>query len=181
LPTDAEWEIVARRGARTSYGFGSEVGLLDQFGWFEENSDKAVHPPKGLLPNGSGLFDLHGNLFEWTHDWDEGFDAALETDPLGPPRGSSRVNRGGSWNNTAANCRTANRNRNAPTNRNTNNGLRLAFNSADQRAIAKSSWTEQANFQPKRFHWNGWQNLNPRPRGAGSRLDDLSNAPRGLF
>ena len=74
-----------------------------------------------------GLFDLHGNLFEWSHDWfgDYGVDAI--TDPLGAKEGSYRVFRGGSWNNDAANCRSAYRDTNDPTNRASNYGFRLAL------------------------------------------------------
>ena len=69
LPTESEWEVASRAGARTAYGYGGEVSLLGQFGWFTENSGKHVHPPRGLRPSIRGLFDLHGNLFEWSHDW----------------------------------------------------------------------------------------------------------------
>ena len=72
LPTESEWEVASRAGARTTYGFGSEVSLLGRFGWFAENSGKHVHPPRELRPSIRGLFDLHGNLFEWTHDWYRG-------------------------------------------------------------------------------------------------------------
>lgn len=69
LPTEAEWEVASRAGARTTYGYGSDVGLLRHFGWFTENSGHHVHPLRELRPSVRGLFDLHGNLFEWTHDW----------------------------------------------------------------------------------------------------------------
>ena len=58
--------MASRAGARTPYGFGSEVSLLGRFGWFTENSGKHVHPPRELRPSVRGLFDLHGNLFEWS-------------------------------------------------------------------------------------------------------------------
>jgi hypothetical protein len=66
------------------------------------------------------------------------------------PRGSNRVNRGGSWDNDAANCRTANRNTNDPTNRTNNNGFRLALNSAGKAALAQRLQTEQIVFQSDR-------------------------------
>ena len=77
--------------ARTAFGFGSDVGLLGRFGWFAENSGKHVHPPRELRPGRRGLFDLHGNLYEWTHDWYEGYDTKPASDPLGPATGSIRV------------------------------------------------------------------------------------------
>ena len=111
LPTEAEWEVASRAGARTAYGFGGDMSLLGRFGWFMENSGKHVHPPRELRPSIRGLFDLHGNLFEWTHDWYRGFDSERVTDPLGAERGSSRVLRGGSWATTRriAGRRTATR------------------------------------------------------------------------
>jgi serine/threonine protein kinase/formylglycine-generating enzyme required for sulfatase activity len=127
LPTESEWELAARAGARTAYGFGSEVRLLGRFGWFAENSGKHVHPPRGLRPSIRGLFDLHGNLFEWTHDW-YGENAALaNTDPLGSKRGSGRVNRGGGWSHDARLSRSALRYAIAPSNRTDSLGFRLAL------------------------------------------------------
>ncbi len=127
LPTESEWEVASRAGARTPYGFGSDVSLLGRFGWFAENSGKHGHPPRELRPSVRGLFDLHGNLFEWSHDWfgDYGVDAI--TDPLGANGGSGRVIRGGSWNVDAAGCRTAIRYTNGPTYRTYLYGFRVAL------------------------------------------------------
>jgi len=127
LPTESEWEAASRAGARTAYGFGSEEGLLVRFGWFTENSGKHVHPPRELRPSVRGLFDLHGNLWEWTHDLYGEYGVEAVTDPLGFKEGSLRVFRGGSWNYDAANCRTALRFTNVPSNRSFNLGLRLAL------------------------------------------------------
>ena len=127
LPTESEWEVASRAGARTAYGFGSDVSLLGRFGWFAENSGKHGHPPRELRPSIRGLFDLHGNRFEWTHDWfgDYGVDAI--SDPLGAKEGSYRVIRGGSWSNDAANCRSAFRTPSDPTYRSIYLGFRLAL------------------------------------------------------
>jgi serine/threonine protein kinase/formylglycine-generating enzyme required for sulfatase activity len=128
LPTESEWEVMARSGSRTSYGFGSEVALLDRFGWFSENSGKKVHPGREKRPSVRGLFDLHGNLFEWTHDWDGDFDSSsAQTDPLGRKTGTFRVHRGGGWGRDAARCRTASRNLDSPPHRSTGIGFRLAL------------------------------------------------------
>jgi formylglycine-generating enzyme required for sulfatase activity len=129
LPTESEWEIASRAGARTAYGYGSDVALLGQFGWFSENSSRHVHPPRELRPTVRGAFDLHGNLFEWTHDWDGVFGESAVTDPLGAQGGWYRVSRGGCWDNYAADCRTASRFTNGPTSRANNRGFRLALSS----------------------------------------------------
>jgi len=100
---------------------------------------------------------------------------------LGGQTGASRVSRGGSWDNDAANCRTANRNNDTPTNRNTNNGFRLALNSAGKRWMPRDSGRNRS-FSRLTTRNLGQQNLTPRPRGAG-RLGwmTVSNAPRGFF
>jgi hypothetical protein len=127
LPTEAEWEVASRAGARTANGFGSEVSLLERFGWFTENSGKHVHPLRKLRPSIRGLFGMHGNLYEWSHDWygDYGVDAL--TDPLGAKDVSNRVYRGGSWRSVAAYCQTAYRLTSGPTTRTNSNGFRLAL------------------------------------------------------
>jgi formylglycine-generating enzyme required for sulfatase activity len=112
---------------RTAYGYGSDASLLDHFGWFMENSGKRVHPPRRLLPSIRGLFDMHGNLFEWSHDWYDDYGSAKMVDPRGPKGGSSRVDRGGSWGPDAAYCRSANRDSVAPSFRSNNFGLRPAL------------------------------------------------------
>jgi formylglycine-generating enzyme required for sulfatase activity len=127
LPTEAEWEAATRAGARTAYGFGSEVSLLGRFGWFGENSGKHVHPPRALRPTTRGLFDLHGNLFEWTHDWYGEYAAVATTDPLGTKGSSDRVLRGGRWDGDARVCRAANRRTDVPMYRSIEIGFRLAL------------------------------------------------------
>ena len=127
LPTESEWEVMARRGSRTSYGFGSDVAILDRFGWFTENSDKKVHPGREKRPSVRGLFDVHGNLFEWTHDWEGDFGASNKTDPVGAKTSSIRVYRGGSWDSFASYCRTAFRLNSTPIYRSPSLGFRLAL------------------------------------------------------
>jgi formylglycine-generating enzyme required for sulfatase activity len=127
LPTESEWEIASRVGARTAYGFGSDVGLLGRFGWSVENGGKHTHPPRELRPSIRGLFDMHGNLFEWTHDWFGDYGAQAGIDPLGAKEGSIRVSRGGSWNVAAGYCRTAYRNTRDPAARTDFIGFRLAL------------------------------------------------------
>jgi hypothetical protein len=96
LPTESEWEVACRATARTAFGFGSDVALANRFGWFQENNEKHVHTPRELRPNRRGLFDMHGNLNEWVHDWYEPFGSNAVANPQGPKQGVARVRRSGS-------------------------------------------------------------------------------------
>jgi formylglycine-generating enzyme required for sulfatase activity len=135
LPTESEWEVASRAGARTAYGYGSDIALLGEFGWFVENSGNQVHPPRELRPTFRGAFDLHGNLFEWTHDWYDVFGESAVTDPLGAKRGSYRMFRGGGWSGVAAFCRSAYRYSHAPWYRSHNCGFRLALSPSSQEQV----------------------------------------------
>ena len=123
LPTESEWEIASRVGARTAYGYGSDVALLGQF------NGKQVQPPRERHPTVRGAFDLHGNLFEWTHDWYGAIGESAVTDPLGAKEGSYRVVRGGSCYHDAQYCRAAVRNTLDPLNCSNYVGFRLALSS----------------------------------------------------
>jgi serine/threonine protein kinase/formylglycine-generating enzyme required for sulfatase activity len=127
LPTEAEWEMVCRGGTKTVHSFGNDVQLLGRYGWFLENSNRWLHAVGRLRPTARGLFDIHGNMFEWCHDWsgDYGADSVVE-DPTGPAEGSVRVIRGGGWTSTAADCRSATRLRIQPTSRSDAFGFRVA-------------------------------------------------------
>ena len=127
LPTESEWEFACRAAGRTAYVFGGEAGILGRFGWFQENSGKHVHPPRELRPSSCGMFDMHGNLFEWTHDWFSGYKERNVLDPMVSEGGISRVLRGGTWGGTAANCRAAHRFTFDPTFRSNINGFRIAM------------------------------------------------------
>ena len=135
LPTESEWEFASRSGARTSYGYGSDASMLGRFGWFQENSGKHVHPPRELRPSVRGVFDLHGNLLEWTHDWDSDFKAESLTDPLGSITGSNRVYRGGGWGDVAASCRSAYRSADVPSSRSIDMGFRLALSPSSESGV----------------------------------------------
>ena len=115
LPTEAEWEYSCRAG--TSGPFAG-TGKLDAMAWYEENSGGRSHPVGRKLPNGFGLHDMHGNVFEWCEDWyQEDFyaESAGVTDPLCTNPGSEyRVLRGGCWFILARYCRSASRNRSIP-------------------------------------------------------------------
>ncbi len=127
LPTEAEWEIAARSGVRSIYCYGSDLQYLGKFAWFGGNSVKRVHPPRELRSTLRGLFDMHGNLYEWTHDWYEEFGAATAIDPIGPLNGLTRVQRGGGWGADPTGCRVAGRYPLDPTQRTYFYGFRMAL------------------------------------------------------
>ena len=124
LPTDAEWEYACRAGTTTEYSSGGDEEILRKYAVFQR-SGPALCASK--LPNSWGMFDMHGNLWEWCHDWYGPYDDGDISDPMGAKGGSSRVNRGGGWGNVAAPCRSANRSTNVPTSRSNDLGFRLAL------------------------------------------------------
>jgi len=123
LPTEAEWEVGSRSGMVSAYSFGGDAQLLAHYAWFGDNSQKWSHAVGQLRPSVRGLFDIHGNLWEWCHDW-YGQYADDAVDPLGAPTGAHRVRRGGGWSDDAAACRPAYRGLNQPSYRDL--GFRLA-------------------------------------------------------
>jgi formylglycine-generating enzyme required for sulfatase activity len=127
LPTEAEWEYACRAGSKTAYSFDDEEGLLPEYGWFNRNSSDRTHTVGLLEPNAWGLYDMHGNVWEWCSDRHGEYPKGAVSDPTGPKVGSDRVNRGGSWYNEAAYCRSAYRYWNAPVVRNYSLGFRLAL------------------------------------------------------
>ena len=120
LPTEAEWEYAARAGTTTaSY---ADLGSVAQF---EQNSGRSTHPVGQKSPNAWGLYDMLGNVWEWTGDWYGNY-IKIAVDSIGPMTGVLRVSRGGGWNSLRLHSRGAARSSIGPTNRYGNLGFRLA-------------------------------------------------------
>jgi formylglycine-generating enzyme required for sulfatase activity len=111
------------------YSFGDDTSQLGDFAWHPHNSVGTTHPVGQKKPNAWGLYDMHGNVYEWCSDWHDRFPPGAVTDPQGATTGSFRALRGGSWRSDAADCRTACRDANSPTFRTNFIGFRLALNS----------------------------------------------------
>jgi formylglycine-generating enzyme required for sulfatase activity len=116
LPTEAQWEYACRAGTESAYNEGSACTkpegwdpALDILGWFDKNSENTTHPVKQKLPNTWGLYDMHGNVWEWCSDWHGSYSAEGQRDAMGAKDGSSRVDRGGGWDGSARICRSASR------------------------------------------------------------------------
>jgi formylglycine-generating enzyme required for sulfatase activity len=110
LPTEAQWEYAARAGTTTAYSVGNDASQLGKYAWYSKNSGKKTQAVASKKPNPWGLYDMHGNVWEWTADWyDETYPSETTTDPTGSRSGSDRVLRGGSWYNYAQYLRSANR------------------------------------------------------------------------
>jgi formylglycine-generating enzyme required for sulfatase activity len=133
LPTEAEWEYAARAGTvEASYnGPVGEVDCgfdasLDPIAWHCGNSGDTAHPVGRKRANPWGLYDMLGNVWEWSWDWYAGYPAGAAQDPQGPAAGGDRVLRGGSWYNNGQSVRAASRPGNLPGNRYDNLGFRPA-------------------------------------------------------
>ncbi|MBA4019096.1 MAG: hypothetical protein C0483_18165 [Pirellula sp.] len=134
LPTEAEWEYACRAGTATQFWFGDDWKEHDKFGWSNKNAGNGPHAVGLLSANPFGLYDMHGNVWEWCQDWYDGkwYEESPQDDPLGPSRASNRVFRGGSWSNMPGNSRSSSRgisNGLTPSHRGNHRGFRPALSS----------------------------------------------------
>jgi len=124
LPTEAEWEYACRVGTKTRFSSGNDEKQLGDYAWYSANSGR-THPVGRKKRNAWGLYDMHGNVWEWCGDWyADSYANAKAVDPQGPASGSARVVRGGSWGNPPGLCRAASRSRSTPDGRNRHIGFR---------------------------------------------------------
>ena len=162
LPTEAEWEYACRAGTQTALNSGKALTVrgdyngpeLDEVAWYGGNSgveyaggwdssgwedmqykhaQAGTHPVGQKKPNAWGLYDMHGNVWEWCNDFYGDYPAGAATDPTGPTTGQDRVARGGGWCNFAGLCRSAARLSLSPWVRNHAVGMRLAFSLPPER------------------------------------------------
>jgi len=126
LPSESEWEYACRAGTTTRYSFGDDESKLDDYAWYSENSGYETHPVGQKKPNFWGLYDMHGNVWEWCKDnWHKNYDGAPSDGSAGEV---GRVYRGGCWISIAGFCRSAIRGRNVPDLRVGNLGFRVLRN-----------------------------------------------------
>lgn len=134
LPTEAEWEYAARADTITPYSFGTDARELSGYAWFGEDfASGSTHAVGQKKPNRWGLYDMHGNVWEWTQDWygADYYATSPATDPTGPTTGSGHVVRGGSWHATGNGWRSASRRQYPPDYRGISVGFRLVVTVVD--------------------------------------------------
>jgi formylglycine-generating enzyme required for sulfatase activity len=134
LPSEAEWEYACRGGMETRFSFGDDDSQLGNFAWYEKNvleiGEKHSHKVGSKQGNPFGLYDLHGNIWEWCQDiYADKLPGGI--DPLVSSEGSFRVNRGGGWGSNAARCRSASRSKFLPSNSRNDLGIRVARSSSN--------------------------------------------------
>ena len=127
LPTEAEWEYACRAGSKTRHSFGDDEESLGDYAWFDGNSNEQTHPVGQKKANAWGLYDMHGNVWEWCSDWYGDYPKGAVSDPIGPREGSDRVRRGGSCSSYATFCQSAHRQKSRPFFWDFHRGFRIAL------------------------------------------------------
>ena len=130
LPTEAEWEYAARSGGQNEKWAGTSIPEdLGEYAWFNDNSDLKPHPIGSRKPNGLGIYDMSGNVWQWCSDWynDNYYTKSPKDNPKGIPSGFTHVVRGGSWNSPAGDIRASHRDAFVPGYKDRATGFRLVL------------------------------------------------------
>ncbi len=146
LPTEAEWEYACRAGTTTRFSFGDSDASLGDYAWFRSWATSGYSRSVGQKkPNPCGLYDMHGNVWEWCSDWykDDYYAEAPSDEPKGPSSGERRCLRGGSWLNNLSNLRCSYREGALPGIRNSLVGFRVV------RANQEKTSREEAPSHPE--------------------------------
>ena len=140
LPTEVQWEYACRAGSTTVFSFGNSESSFGDYAWYLSNSGYKTHPVGQKKPNEFGLYDMHGNVWEWCRDWygDDYYSNSSGIDPQGPDTGTARVLRGGSWSNDPKGCRSAFRLRITPVNSGDHLGFRVVMLVDSQSSIGSN-------------------------------------------
>ena len=126
LPTEAEWEYVARGGNKSKGYRYSGSDNVDEVAWYDTNSGGMTQEVGTKAPNDLGIYDMSGNVWEWCSDWYGNYSSSAQTNPYNSTAGSGRVVRGGSWGSIAADVRVANRGGNSPAGTGCDLGFRIS-------------------------------------------------------
>lgn len=142
LPTEAEWEYACRAGTTTKWSFGDDVELIEDYAWYRSNTwprEVFAHKVGSKLPNPWGLYDVHGNVWEWVQDWYRGYPAESQVDPQGEVEGVFRVARGGIYLSKPGGQRCAARDAGYAYYQDGGVGARLWYNAVST-AISPGGW-----------------------------------------
>jgi formylglycine-generating enzyme required for sulfatase activity len=129
LPSEAEWEYACRAGSQTQWCFGDDADALKEYSWYDKFSGDKTQPVGQKMPNTFGLYDMHGNVWEWVQDWYHDSYSDAPSDGSARVTGGEqrvRVQRGGAWSHDASENRSAYRYNDSPGNRGSYFGFRLA-------------------------------------------------------
>ncbi|MDP2142491.1 MAG: formylglycine-generating enzyme family protein [Gammaproteobacteria bacterium] len=129
LPTEAEWEYAAKSGGKNEkYAGTSSESELGDYAWYEKNSGSKTHPVGQKKPNGLGIYDMSGNVWEWVNDWYDSdyYKNSPKSNPVGTSSGKEKVRRGGGWcDDRAGGTLAVNRFMHDPEDRSNDYGFRL--------------------------------------------------------
>ena len=151
LPSEAEWEYACRAGTTTPFSFGDNI-TPEQVNYDGNNpynnGEKGLYrektvPVKSLPPNDWGLYEMHGNVYEWCNDWYGDYSSEAVINPTGAIEGASRVLRGGSWSRSARYARSAYRHHGTPVFRNRYFGFRVALGQTEAVKQARTVATDR--------------------------------------